>query len=269
MFHLSNFQSQTICDKSNFTVKAAMNSVVDFVSFVTSLCDVEEDVVYRTGADPSQPLTQGPRGIFATSFEKIPHDVPIEPLKYRTGHRYIQADNFPQDEDLDEYLLKTKKTSPLLRRGLDRDASDNLFCLASEDELEFKLLSQELSLMFSEMNEHQKDALATAYPLQADFLCREEMSTELVENFFTMTNGEEDLTSLEEMCSFMTKIMANQLQRDESFSELLCEARSSARVQDEAFLRRAPVSEACGTPCFTPTERKSCIIERSSFFVSF
>ena len=52
-----------------------------------------------------------PKGLFALSFEKIPCNEPIKPCQFRTGRRYIQPDNFPDDDGLDHYLGYMAKLS--------------------------------------------------------------------------------------------------------------------------------------------------------------
>jgi len=116
---------------NEFVVNEVFNAlyyVSGVFTVVTSLCedDEEEGHVIRKECSPSKLLLTKqqssekkdeldlPKGLFALSFEKIPCNEPIKPCQFRTGRRYIQPDNFPDDDGLDHYLGYMAKLSSKL-----------------------------------------------------------------------------------------------------------------------------------------------------------
>jgi len=204
---------------NNFVAKevvSALYYVSGFFTMVTSLCeDDEESAITRKEETPSKTLMlpkkqedeiEVPKGLFALSFEKIPCDLPIKSCQYRTGRRYIQPDNFPEDDCLDHYLGLMDRLSSQMT-ALKTDDSTLSFDFASEEQLEFQMLSKQFVELFAKLDDNMLQALKSYYPHQVDFLKDEVLDELAVQEYFTLPNGEEDLPTLEEM-SFYVKALA-------------------------------------------------------------
>jgi len=197
-----------------FVAKEVINGfyyVTGLFTLLTSLCefgDEEEDTVSRREFVPSEELIKEEKetkpvkkGLFAMSFEKIPCDQPIKACQYRTGRRYITADNFPQDDALDFYLGLMEKTSSCMK--LKTDDSTLSFDFATEDHLEFQIMSEECAELFPELDQNMMQALKAYYPHQVDFLNSEDLNASFIQTYFTLPTGEEDLGTLEELCIYL------------------------------------------------------------------
>jgi hypothetical protein len=199
-----------------FAAKELLNAVywtAGFFTMVTSLCeyadgDEEEQVIRKKGA-PSQELvkkeTEGPKGLFALSFSKIPCDLPIKPCQYRTGRRYIQADNFPADDDLDHYLGLMNKVSSMHK--LTTNDSTLSFDFASEDDLEFQLQCERTSELFPQLDSTMLKALSSYFPHHVEYLQDQDLDGAIVQEYFTSPNGEEELSSLSEMLFYVRALV--------------------------------------------------------------
>lgn len=204
-----------------FVAKEVMNGfhyVTGLFTLLTSLCEFdneeEEGEVIRKEFVPSEELIKEEKetksvkkGLFAMSFEKIPCDQPIKACQYRTGRRYIAADNFPQDDALDFYLGLMEKTSSNMK--LKTDDSTLSFDFATEDHLEFQIMSEECAELFPMLDQNMMQALKAYYPHQVDFLNSEDLNANAVQTYFTLPTGEEDLATLEEMCTYL-RALANE-----------------------------------------------------------
>jgi len=95
------------------------------------------------------------------SFEKLPNDRPIRPCQFRTGRRYISADNFQTEKSFDKYLGRedSKKLSKM-----------DSFSLASDSVLEFQLLCEEFLNLFKTADESTLDRLLEFYKNEVSFL---------------------------------------------------------------------------------------------------
>jgi len=202
-----------------FAAKELLNAVywtAGFFTMVTSLCeyadgDEEEQIIRKKGA-PSQELvkkeTEGPKGLFALSFSKIPCDLPIKPCQYRTGRRYIQADNFPADDDLDHYLgLMNQVSNGLQMHKLTTNDSTLSFDFASEDDLEFQLQCERMSELFPQLDSTMLKALSSYFPHHVEYLQDQDLDGAIVQEYFTSPNGEEDLSSLSEMLFYVRALV--------------------------------------------------------------
>eukprot|EP00493_Phyllostaurus_siculus_P025687 UN26032 len=222
-----------------FAAKELLNAVywtAGFFTMVTSLCeyadgDEEEQIIRKKGA-PSQELvkkeTEGPKGLFALSFSKIPCDLPIKPCQYRTGRRYIQADNFPADDDLDHYLGLMNQVSnvnlivpfstssnesidtlvlPEQMHKLTTNDSTLSFDFASEDDLEFQLQCERMSELFPQLDSTMLKALSSYFPHHVEYLQDQDLDGAIVQEYFTSPNGEEDLSSLSEMLFYVRALV--------------------------------------------------------------
>jgi len=202
-----------------FAAKELLNAVywtAGFFTMVTSLCeyadgDEEEQIIRKKGA-PSQELvkkeTEGPKGLFALSFSKIPCDLPIKPCQYRTGRRYIQADNFPADDDLDHYLgLMNQVSNDLQMHKLTTNDSTLSFDFASEDDLEFQLQCERMSELFPQLDSTMLKALSSYFPHHVEYLQDQDLDGAIVQEYFTSPNGEEDLSSLSEMLFYVRALV--------------------------------------------------------------
>jgi len=202
-----------------FAAKELLNAVywtAGFFTMVTSLCeyadgDEEEQIIRKKGA-PSQELvkkeTEGPKGLFALSFSKIPCDLPIKPCQYRTGRRYIQADNFPADDDLDHYLgLMNQVSNDLQMHKLTTNDSTLSFDFASEDDLEFQLQCERMSELFPQLDSTMLKALSSYFPHHVEYLQDQDLDGVSVQDYFTSPNGEEDLSSLSEMLFYVRAVV--------------------------------------------------------------
>merc|ERR1711953_1458639 len=143
-----------------------------------------------------------PKGLFALSFEKIPCDKPIKPCQFRTGRRYIQPDNFPDDDGLDHYLGMMSKLSSKMVALKTTDSSLS-FDFATEDHLEFQFCAEQFVDLFPMLDGNMLQALKSYYPHQVDFLMSESLDIELVKNYFTFPNGEEDVDTIGDMCYYL------------------------------------------------------------------
>jgi len=197
-----------------FVAKEVVNGfyyVTGLFTMLTSLCefgDEEEDTVSQREFVPSEELFKEEKetksvkkGLFATSFDKIPCDQPIKACQYRTGRRYITADNFPQDDALDFYLGLMEKTSSCMK--LKSDSSTLSFDFATEDHLEFQIMSEECAELFPELDPNMMQALKAYYPHQVDFLNSEDLNANVIQTYFTLPTGEEDLATLQELCVYL------------------------------------------------------------------
>lgn len=198
-----------------FVAKEVLNGfyyVTGLFTLLTSLCEFdeeEEDKVIRKDFVPSEELIEEEKetkpvmkkGLFAMSFSKIPCNQPIKPCQYRTGRRYISADNFPQDDALDFYLGLMEKTSSCMK--LKTDDSTLSFDFATEDNLEFQIMSEECAELFPMLDQNMMQALKAYYPHQVDFLNSEDLNADSVQSYFTDPTGQEDLATLEEMCTYL------------------------------------------------------------------
>jgi len=202
-----------------FAAKELLNAVywtAGFFTMVTSLCeyadgDEEEQIIRKKGA-PSQELvkkeTEGPKGLFALSFSKIPCDLPIKPCQYRTGRRYIQADNFPADDDLDHYLgLMNQVSNDLQMHKLTTNDSTLSFDFASEDDLEFQLQCERMSELYPQLDSTMLKALSSYFPHHVEYLQDQDLDGAIVQEYFTSPNGEEDLSSLSEMLFYVRALV--------------------------------------------------------------
>jgi len=203
-----------------FAAKELLNAVywtAGFFTMVTSLCeyadgDEEEQIIRKKGA-PSQELvkkeTEGPKGLFALSFSKIPCDLPIKPCQYRTGRRYIQADNFPADDDLDHYLGLMNQVSNDLSQMHKLTTNDSTlsFDFASEDDLEFQLQCERMSELFPQLDSTMLKALSSYFPHHVEYLQDQDLDGAIVQEYFTSPNGEEDLSSLSEMLFYVRALV--------------------------------------------------------------
>jgi len=214
-----NQQIQEQIDPSfhKFVQKEVMNSiyfVAGLFATVKSWCEFvedEEDCIIRKEFVPSQELIkeekQGPKGLFARSFEKIPCNEPIKSCQYRTGRRYIQADNFPEDDALDHYLGLMNRASSHMHT---LKTSDSLasFCLATSDELEFQQLCREFVELFPQLDGNMIQALVSYYPQQIECLvANQTLTVEFVQEFFTFPDGKEDFETLEEMFFYVRTLV--------------------------------------------------------------
>lgn len=206
---------------NEFVVKEVLSAVyyvTGIFTAVASLCeyDMEEPEVTRKQGMPSQELMPNaekekekdmlpvPRGLFAMSFDKIPCDQIIKPCQFRTGRRYIQADNFPDDDGLDHYLGLMDKISSRMER-LRTDDSTLSFDFATEDHLDFVCLAQEVAEKFQELDEPRIQALKAYYPHHVDYLSESLDETKIIE-YFTSVNGEEDYQSLQEFFFYIREL---------------------------------------------------------------
>jgi len=184
-----------------------------FFTMVTSFCEYadedEQEQIIRKKGEPSQELvkkeTEGPKGLFALSFSKIPCDLPIKPCQYRTGRRYIQADNFPADDDLDHYLGLMNQVSNMHK--LTTNDSTLSFDFATEDDLEFQLQSERMSELFPQLDSTMLKALSTQFPHQVEYLQDQDLDGVFVQEYFTSPNGEEDFSSLTEMLFYVRALV--------------------------------------------------------------
>lgn len=193
-------------------VISALNYITGVFTMVTSMCEYDEDddeVTRMEGSPSANLITKAadetlpvPRGLFALSFEKIPCNEPIKPCQFRTGRRYIQPDNFPSDDDLDHYLGLMNKISSR-KTQLKSDESTLSFDLASEDHLQFQLLSEQFVEIFPTLDDNMLQALKSYYPLQVEFLQSEGIDEVSIQVYFSLPNGEEDIKTLEEMCYYI------------------------------------------------------------------
>jgi len=207
-----------------------------FFTMVTSFCEYadedEQEQIIRKKGEPSQELvkkeTEGPKGLFALSFSKIPCDLPIKPCQYRTGRRYIQADNFPADDDLDHYLGLMNQVSnvnltepfstssngdidtPVLPEPMHKLTTNDStlsFDFATEDDLEFQLQSERMSELFPQLDSTMLKALSTQFPHQVEYLQDQDLDGVFVQEYFTSPNGEEDFSSLTEMLFYVRALV--------------------------------------------------------------
>jgi len=172
----------------------------------------EEEQIIRKKGELSQELvkkeTEGPKGLFALSFSKIPCDLPIKPCQYRTGRRYIQADNFPADDDLDHYLgLMNQVSNDIQMHKLTTNDSTLSFDFATEDDLEFQLQSERMSELFPQLDSTMLKALSTQFPHQVEYLQDQDLDGVFVQEYFTSPNGEEDFSSLTEMLFYVRALV--------------------------------------------------------------
>jgi len=201
---------------NEFAAKELLSAVywaAGFFTMVTSLCeyadeDVEDQIVRKQG-EPSEELVkkekEGSKGLFALSFSKIPCDLPIKPCQYRTGRRYIHADNFPADDDLDHYLGLMDQVSNMQK--LTTNDSTLSFDFASEDHLEFQIQSERMSELFPQLDSTMLQALSSQFPHQVEYLQDQELDGDFVQEYFTSPNGEEDFASLSEMLFFVRALV--------------------------------------------------------------
>lgn len=201
---------------NEFVAKEVVNAlyyVSGLFTMVTSMCEYDEeaDNVTRKEGEASKALItqkkeqaecEAPKGLFALSFEKIPCDLPIKSCQYRTGRRYIQPDNFPYDDGLDHYLglMNTLSNQMVSLKTTDSQLS---FDFATEQQLEFQFLCEEFVDLFPKLNDAMLQALKSYYPHQVDFLKSEEINQKLMEDYFTLPNGEQDFDTLEQMCFYV------------------------------------------------------------------
>jgi len=199
-----------------FAAKELLNAVywtAGFFTMVTSFCEYadedEEEQIIRKKGEPSQELvkkeTEGPKGLFALSFSKIPCDLPIKPCQYRTGRRYIHADNFPADDDLDHYLGLMNQVSNMQK--LTTNDSTLSFDFASEDDLEFQLQCERMSELFPQLDSTMLKALSSYFPHHVEYLQDQDLDGAIVQEYFTCPNGEEDLSSLSEMLFYVRALV--------------------------------------------------------------
>jgi len=193
-----------------FVVKEVLNAVY-YVTGIFSLCeyDMEEpaiEVTRKQGVPPSKELMpkaeKEKRGLFAMSFDKIPCDQIIKQCQFRTGRRYIQADNFPDDDGLNEYLGLMNKISSRMER-LRTDDSTLSFDFATEDHLDFVCLAQEVAEKFQELDEPRMQVLDE--PRMQEYLS-ESLDENQVIQHFTSANGEEDYQSLQELFFYIREL---------------------------------------------------------------
>lgn len=197
-------------------VFSALYYVSGLFTVVTSFCeaDEEEGHVIRKECSPSKLLLMKqkssekkdeldmPKGLFALSFEKIPCNEPIKPCQFRTGRRYIQPDNFPDDDGLDHYLGYMAQLSSKMEKLKTTDSSLS-FDFATEDHLQFQMLSEQVVELFPKLDCNMIQALKSYYPHQVEFLMSQDLTSDLVQDYFTCPNGEEDIGNLEDMCFYL------------------------------------------------------------------
>lgn len=200
---------------TEFVVKEVLNAVY-YVTGIFSLCeyDMEEpasEVTTRKQGVPSKELMpkaekekEKTRDLFAMSFDKIPCDQIIKPCQFRTGRRYIQADNFPDDDGLNEYLGLMNKISSRMER-LRTDDSTLSFDFATEDHLDFVCLAQEVAEKFQELDEPRMQALKAYYPHHVECLSESLDENQIIQHF-TSDNGEEDYQSLQELFFYIREL---------------------------------------------------------------
>lgn len=191
------------------------SSILGLFQFCSELCeaDLEDNVIRKTGQKPSKSLVEKtnkaedegrkvPKGLFAKSFERIPNDKPIGPCQFRTGHRYIQQDNFPVDSDLDMYLglMRTMSSDLQNLKSFDSQLS---FELASGAELEFQLLCEEFERLFPLLDDNMLQALETYYPTQIQYLKTQKLDRIVIQEFFMFPNGDEDVECLADMLHYV------------------------------------------------------------------
>lgn len=203
---------------NEFAAKELLSAVywaAGFFTMVTSFCEYaeedEENQIMRKEGEPSQELVkkekEGPKGLFALSFQKIPCDLPIKPCQYRTGRRYIQADNFPADDDLDHYLGLMDQVSNMHK--LSTNDSTLSFDFASEDHLEFQMQSERVAELFPQLDSTMLKALSLHFPHQVHYLQDQELDGDIVQEYFTLPNGEEDFSSLSEILFYVKALVEN------------------------------------------------------------
>lgn len=201
-------------------VLSAIHYVTGLFSAVTGLCeyDMEEpQAVTRKQGAPSQELVAKPvgekeldalpvpRGLFAMSFDKIPCDQIIKPCQFRTGRRYIQADNFPDDDGLDHYLGLMDKISSRMDR-MRTDCSTLSFDFATEDHLDFCCLAQDVAEKYQELDEPMLQALKAYYPHQVEYMNENLGEEDKIAEYFTSVDGKEDMQSLQEFFFFIREL---------------------------------------------------------------
>jgi len=208
---------------NEYVTKEVVNAVYyvsGLFTMVTGMCEYsDEEDIARVEGEPSKSLmpkkeekSHKAKGLFALSFDKIPCDEPIKPCQFRTGRRYIQPDNFPEDDELDHYLgimqqLSSNRDYALNPESnmlaLKTDDSNLSFDFASEDHLEFQLQCEYFMEFFPQLDGSMLQALKSYYPHQVEFLKNETLSRESIEDYFTLPNGLEDIATLEEMLFYI------------------------------------------------------------------
>jgi len=203
---------------NEFVTKEVFNAIYyisGLFTMVTSLCeyDEEEGQIIRKEGSPSKSLLSNaasveeskataPKGLFALSFEKIPCDQPIKPCQFRTGRRYIQPDNFPDDDGLDHYLGFMSRLSSKME-ALKTNDSTLSFDFASEDHLEFQILSEQVVEYFPQLDENMLQALKSYFPHHMGYLSSQTLNPNIVQEYFTSPEGEEDILVLQEICFYL------------------------------------------------------------------
>jgi len=77
------------------------------------------------------------------------------------------------------------------------------FDFATEDHLQFQMLSEQAVELFPKLDCNMLQALKSYYPHQVDFLMSQDLTSDLVQDYFTCPNGEEDIGTLEDMCFYL------------------------------------------------------------------
>lgn len=156
----------------------------------------DEAATYVQDTKPSQTLPLKEKGMFAASFEQIPCNGPIYDYQYRTGRRYVSADNFPRANDLDAYLAR--------QRSLLSMSSCSSLDLATEANLDFHILADQFVDLFSLVTDAQLEELRSVFPNEvAYFLEHGERLTALVVKQEFTQDGSEDLAALSEIVDIL------------------------------------------------------------------
>jgi hypothetical protein len=199
------------------------SSLLGLFQFCSELCgaDIEDTVIRKTDEKPSKLLLEKshkakdeglkvPKGLFAKSFERIPNDRPIGPCQFRTGHRYIQQDNFPVDSDLDLYLGLMRNMSSELQNLKSFDSQVS-FDLATGEELEFQLMCDDFERLFPQLDDNMLQALETYYPTQIQYLKTQKLDRIILEEFFMFPNGDQDVDCLSDMLFYLRALTTDGL----------------------------------------------------------
>lgn len=203
-------------------VLSAVYYMTGCLTGVSCFCDYDtnEPQVIRKQITPSQDLRpsseQGKisskRGFFATSFDKIPCDQVIKQCQFRTGRRYIQADNFPDDSSLDHYLGLMNKSSSI-KEPLRTNESTLSIDFATEDHLDFCCLAQNIAEKLKDLDSNKIQAIRDYYPGLVDHI-----SDDKIIEYFTSTSEKEDKESLQKLFFHIRKLgSTNDYINDSSF----------------------------------------------------
>merc|ERR1719499_1977271 len=153
----------------------------------TSLCDADEPELEK---EVSKLLMPKRKSLFARSFDALPANRPIRPCQFRTGKRFIHADNFQSETDFDRYLGK---------HGSGKVCKADSFSLASDSALEFQMLCADFLRMFQRADEWILDRLGEHYHNEVSYLqSKKPLCVEQVQEFFFF-NGECDSEALTDL----------------------------------------------------------------------